>query len=57
MTHAAMRWLYEKDQIAYFLACATIRANQPLKSNILNLMSETQRELARKAMDGSWKRY
>ena len=52
-----MRWLYDKDQIAYFLACATIRANQPLKGNILNLMSDMQRDLARKAMDGSWKRY
>jgi hypothetical protein len=58
ISHQALGWLYKSDRVAYHLAMATMEAVQPQKGDILNCMTDEQRELARKAFDKdmTWKR-
>jgi len=55
--HQAMGWLYKSDHVAYHLAMAVQEADPEQKHDILNVMTDNQRTLARKAADGSWKQY
>ena len=55
--HQAMGWLYKSDHVAYHLAMAVQEADPEQKQDILNVMTDNQRTLARRAADGSWKQY
>ena len=57
ISQAALRWLYEKDGVAYHLACASMLSTPKRKQRIIEVMSDEHRQLARAAMDGSWMRY
>ena len=54
--HGAQRWVFEQDRLAYHLMHAAYEADPDLQKQIINLMTDKQRDLARKAKDGSWKR-
>jgi len=54
----AHRWVFDQDPLAYYLMMSTIHAyNKKMRDSLLELMTQEQREMARKAKDGSWKRY
>lgn len=55
--HQAMGWLYKSDHVAYHLAMAVQEADSEQKHSILDVMTDNQRTLARRAADGSWKQY
>jgi len=52
----AQRWVFDQDRLAYHLMHAALYADRDLQKQIINLMTDKQRDLARKAKDGSWKR-
>ena len=52
----AQRWVFDQDRLAYHLMLAAYEADPDLQKQIVKLMNDKQRELARKAKDGSWKR-
>ena len=54
ISQAALRWLYEKNGVAYHLACASMLSTPKRKQAIIEVMSDEHRQLARAAMDGSW---
>lgn len=56
--HMAHRWVFDQEPLAYYLMMAAIHAyNQKMRDSILELMTEEHKQMARKAKDGSWKRY
>lgn len=54
--HSAGRWVFDQDRLAYYLMNAAYEADPDLQKKIIELMTEDQRKMARKAKDGSWKR-
>ena len=56
MEPLAQRWVFDQDRLAYHLMLAAYEADPDLQKQIVKLMTDKQRELARKAKDGSWKR-
>ena len=56
--HMAHRWVFDQDPLAYYLMMATLYAeNKSQRESLLGLMTEEQRAMARKARDGTWKKY
>lgn len=53
----AQRWVFDQDRLAYHLMLAAYEAEPDLQKQIVNLMTKEQREMARKAKDGTWKRF
>lgn len=56
LDHNAARWVFDQDRLAYHLMMAAYEADSELQKEIIRLMTEEQRVMARKAKDGSWKR-
>ena len=52
----AQRWVFEQDRLGYYLMQAALEADRQLAKQIVELMTEEQRTMARRARDGSWKR-
>lgn len=52
----AARWVFDQDRLAYHLMLAAYEAHPELQKQIIKLMTEEQRKMARRAKDGSWKR-
>lgn len=58
LEHGAGRWVFDQDRLAYYLMMAAIESiDKKQRQAIIELMDDNQREMARKAKDGSWKRY
>lgn len=57
LEHGAGRWVFDQDHLGYYLMMAAIEAEKELAASIVDLMTAPQRKMARRARDGSWKRY
>lgn len=57
LPHSAGRWVFDQDRLGYYLMMAAIEADTELTLQIVELMTEEQRTMARRARDGSWKSY
>ena len=55
--HSGGRWVFDRDPLGYYLMMACYHADPDLRDDLLKLMTEDQRTMARRAKDGSWKRY
>ena len=58
LEHGAGRWVFDQDRLAYYLMMAVIETtDREQRGQLLAMMTEEQRAMARRAKDGSWKRY
>ena len=58
LEHGAGRWVFDQDRLAYYLMMAAIETtDRKQREAILDMMTEEQRAMARRAKDGSWKRF
>lgn len=58
LPHSAGRWVFDQDRLAYYLMMAALETIDPdQRKAIIELMNEPQRKMARKAKDGTWKRF
>jgi hypothetical protein len=57
LEHLAGRWVFDQDRLGYYLMMAALEADRQLAKQIVELMTEEQRLMARRAKDGSWKQY